>query len=186
MIKDFPFTPAPAPAPDSYATCRVECVVDVPANQFFDWYMHEPIENFMHGTLIVPPIVATTPVDGPRWGEPNSARKIFFKDGTVALERILSTDLPRSYHYQPWAFTNPVRLISDYATSTMSAHDENGKTRIVWDYGFHARYAFTKPFLQAFVSLDWKRNLENGLKALKAHLDVYGTSKRIHDVKKAA
>jgi hypothetical protein len=53
MIKDFPFTPAPAPALDGYATCRVECVVDVPANQFFDWYMHEPIENFMHGTLIL-------------------------------------------------------------------------------------------------------------------------------------
>jgi hypothetical protein len=186
MIKDFAFTPAPAPALDGYATCKAECMVNIPADQFFDWYMLEPLENFMLGTLIVPPIIATMACPGPAWGRAGSARKIFFKDGTVALERILTTNLPHSYFYQPWAYTNPVRLMSDYATSTMSVIDEGGKTRIVWDYGFHARYAVLKPFLQAFVSLDWKRNLQNGLKIIKAHLDVHGTSKRIHEVQKAA
>lgn len=180
------FTPAPEPAKDGYATCRVESLINIPAESFFDWYMHEPIENFMLGTLIVPPITGTEALPGPAWGEAGAARKIFFKDGSSSLERILSTDLPRSYSYQPWAYTSPVRLLSDYATSTMNALPEGDTTRIVWDYGFHARNAIAKPLLKGFVSLDWKRNLENGLAVLKKHLEAHGTARRIHEVAKAA
>jgi hypothetical protein len=36
--------------------------------------------------------------------------------------------------------------------------------------------------VKLFVTLDWKRNLMNGLKIIKAHLEVHGTSKRIHEV----
>lgn len=181
------FTPAPHPADDNnYATCRVEAVIGIRADAFFDWYMHEPIENFMLGTLMVPRITRTEPLPGPAWGEPGAARKIWFKDGTTSLERILSTDLPRSYSYQPWAYTNPVKLISDYATSTMAAVPEGDQCRIVWDYGFHAKYSWARPMLRAFVHLDWKRNLEGGLKVIKAHLETHGTARRIHEAAKAA
>ena len=95
----------PAPEPDLvgklYASTTVATVIDMPPEDFFAWYLHEPIENFMLGTLIVPPITATQAIPGPEWGKPGSSRKIFFKDGTTSLERILSTDLPRSYKYQP-------------------------------------------------------------------------------------
>lgn len=174
-----------APAPESgtarYATCRLETVIDVPADDFFDWYMHEPIENFMLGTMVVPPITGTEPMPGPAWGEPGAARKIFFKDGTTSLERILETDLPRGYSYQPWAYTSPVRLLSDYAVSTMQAVPEGNKTRIIWDYGFHAKSGIALPVLKLFVSFDWKRNLSNALDKLKAHLETHGTEKRIHE-----
>ncbi len=186
MTSTSSFTPAPQPAKDGYATCCVETVINIPADSFFDWYMFEPLENFMMGALIVPRITGTELLPGPAWGQPGAARKILFKDGTSALERILSTDLPRSYSYQPWAYTSPVRLLSDYAICTMSALPQDGKTRIVWDYGFHARNAIAKPLLQGFVSTDWKRNLENGLKVLKQHLETYGTAKRIHEARKAA
>ena len=176
----------PELAKDGYATCRIETIVDVPADSFFDWYMREPVENFMVGSVMVPPIVATKPLPGPEWGMTGAARHFTFKDGTVALERILSTDLPRSYTYQPWAYDNPIRLLSDHAVSTMSALPEDGKTRIVWDYGFHARQGWMVPLLQAFVSLDWSRNLANGLKIIKAHLEAHGTAQRIHEMKKAA
>ena len=175
----------PAPEPDrdrsTYANVRVEEVIDVPADDFMAWYMFEPIENFMLGTLVVPPITGTEPLEGPAWGQPGSARKIFFRDGTISLERILSTDLPRGYSYQPWAYTNPVRLLSDHAVSTMRAEHEGAKTRIVWDYGFHARSRAAKPLLQLFVNLDWKRNLQGGLRVLKTHLEIHGTAKRIHE-----
>lgn len=175
-----------APAPDTgeglYARCRLEEVIDVPAETFFNWYMHEPIENFMHGTMVVPPITGTEALPGPEWGEPGAARKIFFKDGTTSLERILETDMPRGYSYQPFAYTSPVRLLSDYAVSTMQALPEGDKTRIVWDYGFHARSGIAVPVLKLFVTYDWKRNLANALRTLKMHLEVHGTGKRIHEV----
>lgn len=172
---------APEPAKDGYARCRVEGTIAIPADTFFDWYMYEPLENFMHGAMIVPGIARTEPLPGPEWGKAGSARKIVFRDGSTALERILSTDLPRSYSYQPWAYTNPVRIMSDYAVSDMSAVPEGDGTRIVWDYGFHARSRLFMPLLQAFVSINWSRNLENGLKVFKAHLETHGTAKRIHE-----
>ena len=133
----------------------------------------------MLGTLIVPPITGTEALPGPAWGEPGSARKITFKDGTTSLERILATDLPRSYRYQPWAYTNPVRFLSDYAVSSMRVEPLGGKARVIWDYSFHARNTLAKPFLQLFVTFDWKRNLANGLTVVKEHLETNGPSGRI-------
>ena len=175
------YPPAPEPAKDGYARCRVEGTIAIPADSFFDWYLYEPLENFMHGALIVPGIAATEPLPGPQWPEAGAARKIVFRDGSIALERILSTDLPRSYSYQPWAYTNPVRIMSDYAVSTMNALPDGDGTRIVWDYGFHARSSLFMPLLQAFVSINWTRNLDNGLKVFKQHLETHGTAMRIHE-----
>ncbi len=176
-----PIRPAPEPqeADNLYASTTVETVIDIQPEDFFAWYLHEPIENFMLGTLIVPPITSTEPLAGPAWGEAGSSRKIFFKDGTTSLERILSTDLPHSYRYQPWAYTNPVRLLSDYAVASVRVEPAGGKTRVVWDYGFHARNRLAKPFLQLIVTFDWRRNLANGLQVVKKHLENHGPSKRI-------
>lgn len=178
--------PSPVPpAPESheadnlYASTSVETVIDILPEAFFAWYLFEPIENFMLGTLIVPPITGTEMLAGPAWGEPGSTRKITFKDGTTSLERILSTDLPRSYRYQPWAYTNPVRLLSDYAVASMRVEPEGNKSRVIWDYSFHSRNIFAKPFLQLFVTLDWQRNLAKGLKVVKEHLETSGPSNRI-------
>lgn len=90
--------------------------------------------------------------------------------------------MPTGYSYQPWAYTSPVRLLSDYAVSEMRAIPEDGKTRIVWDYAFHARNGIALPVLKLFVALDWKRNLANGLSVLKTHLEQHGFDKRISEV----
>lgn len=179
MTISVPSAPEPHGPGDLYASTSVETVIDIAPDNFFAWYLFEPIENFMLGTLIVPPITATEALPGPAWGEAGSIRKITFKDGTTSLERILSTDLPRSYRYQPWAYTNPVRVLSDYAVSSMRVEPIGGKCRVVWDYSFHARYRFAKPLLQLFVTLDWRRNLANGLKIVKQHLETAGPASRI-------
>lgn len=156
----------------------------IPADVFFDWYIGEPIENFMHGTLMVPPIVGTkTTTDGP-YGGGGSDRLIFFRDGTLARERVLSTDFPRTFTYQPYAYTNPMRLFSDHAKATMSAFPDGDGTRVVWDYAFHARRKIYLPIVRLFVQMDWKRNLANGLAVLREHLEhleQHGTARRIHE-----
>jgi hypothetical protein len=179
-------TPPPAPDIDpnegNYAHCRVEETLPIKADTFFDWYMKEPIENFMIGTLIVAPIVAVKAVGEEVFGVPGHNRLIEFKDRTIAYERVLTSDFPRKYSYQPYAFTNPVRLISDHAKATMEAVPEGEHTRIIWDYAFHARHRLFVPILQLFVSLDWTRNLRKGLRVIKKHIEVHGTSKRIDEV----
>ena len=171
------------PNESNYAHCRVEEIMPIPADTFFDWYIGEPIENFMLGTLIVPPIVGTKTMTESPFGAPGSDRLIHFKDRTVARERVLTSDYPRSYSYQPYAYTNPMRLFSDHAKATMTAVPEGEHARIVWDYAFHARSTMALPIVRLFVQMDWKRNLAGGLKVIRAHLEQHGTSRRIHEVR---
>jgi Polyketide cyclase / dehydrase and lipid transport len=130
----------------------------------------------------VSPIIATLPASEIDWGATGSTRRVYFHDGTVALERILSTALPFSYSYQIWGFASPVRLISDHAVSTITAIDRGGGTHVVWDYGFHARSASFRPFLALFMRLDWTSAMRNGLDILKTHLEMHGLSMHIHEV----
>lgn len=174
-----------APALDSdeanYATCQVTALMPIAANDFFDWYMAEPIENFMLGTLFVPPITGVELVGCDNFLEPDALRLITFRDGTIAWEKLLSTDFPHSYSYMPYAYTNPMRLFSDHAKATMTAVPEGGQARIVWDYAFHARNRAVLPIVKLFVALDWKRNLANGLAVIRNHLAEHGAQKRIHE-----
>jgi hypothetical protein len=179
---NYPTAPDIDPNDKNYAHCRVEEILPVKAEAFFDWYMKEPIKNFMRGTLIVSPVTGEKALPNQTYGVIGHSRFIEFKDRTSAYERVLSTDFPRAYSYQPYAFTNPVRLISDHAKATMTAVPEGDHTRIIWDYAFHARHWMFLPLLRGFVSLDWKRYLKNGLNVIKAHLAVHGVDKRIDEV----
>ncbi|QDZ02060.1 hypothetical protein FQ775_17660 [Nitratireductor mangrovi] len=174
--------PALDPDESNYAHCQVVDVLPIRAERFFDWYIDEPIENFMLGTPFVSPVLGCEPLPGDPYGVPGSERLIKFKDGTVARERILSTDFPNSYFYMPYAYDNPIRLFSDHAKGRMTALPEGDNARIVWDYAFHARNRLALNVVKLFVALDWKRNMANGLKVIKAHLAEHGPEKRIHEV----
>lgn len=176
----------PAPELDldesNYAHCQVTETLSIPAEDFFDWYMKEPIENFMLGTLVVSPVTRVEPLTDIPFGEPGSARLIHFKDRTVARERVLTNDLPKQYSYQPYGYNNPMHLLADYAKATMRIEPYGDGSRIVWDYAFHAKNKAVLPLVKLFVKLDWTRNLKGGLKVIKDHLDANGTSVHIHDV----
>jgi len=173
--------PSQDPNEENYAHCQVTALMPIEADRFFDWYMDEPIENFMRGTTFVAPIIGTALLSGTTYRNAGDQRRIHFKDGTVASELILSTDFPRSYSYQPYAYDNPIRLFSDYAKSTMAAVSEGPQTKIVWDYAFHARNKAALQVVKLFVALDWKRNLQNALAVIEKHLAEHGPSKHIHE-----
>ncbi len=179
----------PHDAPDidadgsNYAHCSVSILIDIKPAEFFEWYTAQRLEDFLLGTLVVPPITHTEMLEGPDWGAKDSARKIFFKDGTVALERITATDYPNSYEYQPWAYTSPVRFLSDYAKARTRALEENGQTRIVWDYAFHCKGSWALPLLKLFVQLDWKRNMTRAMDVIQSHLADHGTALHLNDAK---
>lgn len=164
-----------------YAPCRAEIEINMEAKRFFDWYMNEPVENYMLRTLLVPSLTGFEMLEGPDWGKKDSARKLFFTDGTICLERILEEDFPRSYSYQPWAYDNPVSLISNHAHSTMRAEDVDGCTRIVWDYAFHAKNRICLPPLKLFMAGNWRPHLEAALARMRDHLETAGPDVHMHE-----
>lgn len=181
-----PIAPALDPDDSNYAHCRVIERLPIPADQFFDWYIAEPIENFMLGTFFVSPIIGTRVITEGPFGSKGTARHISFKDGTVAYERVTETNYPHGYSYQPYAYDNPIRLFSDYAKATMTAEPDGDGCRIVWDYAFHAKNKAALQVVKLFVKLDWARNLANGLKVIRAHMEKHGVSRSIRDDKTAA
>lgn len=179
-----PDFPAPDIDPDesNYAHCQVSEELSVPADAFFDWYMKEPIENFMLGTLVVSPVTGVEPLSDKPFGEVGSARLIHFKDGTIARERVLTNDLPRQYSYQPYGYNNPMHLLADYAKATMRIEPHGEGSRVIWDYAFHAKNKAALPLVKLFVKLDWNRNLTGALKIIKHHLEHHGPTVHIHAV----
>ncbi len=179
-----PNIPVPTIDPDesNYAHCRVVETLPIAADSFFEWFMAEKPENLMRGTVLVSPVIRTEKLTAEPFGAPGTSRMFYFKDGTIAREVILSSDFPREYSYQPYGYDNPIHILSDYAKATMRAEPEGDRTRVIWDYAFHAKNKYALQPVKLFVSFDWKRNLTNALKVMKAHLEVHGASKQIDDV----
>lgn len=177
--------PAPPLDPNeaNYARCQVTEVLPVPFGTFFDWYFVEPVEHFMRGTVTVAAITSVENIPGFTYGRPREPRIYHFRDGTRAYEHVLESNFPHGYSYQSWAFTNPVKFICDHAKARMRAEpDGTGRTKITWDYAFHARNRLVLPFLQLFVGVEWRRSMRSVLGILKAHLARHGTTSQIHDV----
>ena len=67
------------PNESNYAHCRVEEILPIKPEAFFDWYFAQEPESIMLGTLVVSPIVKTLPIQGPTFGEVGSARSFVFQ-----------------------------------------------------------------------------------------------------------
>lgn len=167
----------PAPQLDadssSYVKCQVAETLPIAAGLFFDWYLKQAPENFMQGTMVIAPVVAHEPLTRQPFGEKNASRMMHFEDGTVARERVLEENLPRSLTSQLFGYDHSIRLVADHATSTISVKEVDAEhCRVVWDYAFHARNAASMSVLKLFVPFDWKRNISNALNAMRDQLEA--------------
>jgi len=181
-MSDFPIPPVDKDEAN-YAHCQVSEVFPIPAEEFFAWYMAEKPENFMKGTLLVSPVTGVEPLSEEPFGPTGTTRLFHFKDGTIAREVVLSNKFPKEYSYQPYGYDNPICHLSDYAKATMSVEPHAEGCRVVWDYAFHAKNKYALQVVKIFVSLDWKRNLENALGIIKNHFEIHGTSKHMDETK---
>jgi len=160
----------------NYAHCQVSETLPIAPDSFFDWFMNEPPENLMLGTLLVSPMTGTEPLSEEGFGAPGTKRMFHFKDGTIAREVMLETDLPKRISYQPYGYNNPICFLSDHAKASMRVDPHKDGALITWDYAFHAKNKFALQLVKLFVSLDWKRNLRNALKVMKSKLEDMGVS----------
>ncbi|MGB6118788.1 MAG: SRPBCC family protein [Mesorhizobium sp.] len=182
----YPAAPEIDPVEINYAHCQVTEYLPIKADDFFDWYLSQPMENFMPGSLIVPAIATTDNVGAHSYGSVGSTRRIKFKNGKTAYERVFYTNFPRSYSYQPYAYMIPISLFSDYAKATMTVLPEGDGCKVVWDYAFHARNSLSLNFVRLFVKLEWTRYLSSALELMRNRLEQQTASAQGHGAGRVA
>ena len=98
-------------------------------------------------------------------------RKVIFESGDSVVEELLSTDSPANYSYQISDFSNFIGKLSSIAYGQLWFDNENGKTRITWNYSFKYRNIFAKIFLYLFLKMTYRKFMLQGLINVKNNLE---------------
>lgn len=107
------------------------------------------------------------------WDIVGQTRSVVLSDGMVVTEEITESDpshgsLPSGntahFGYRVSGFTGPLGWLTDEARGTWDFREDNGKTRIEWQYTFNARFALAKPVLSVIVTVFWRRFMNEGLR----------------------
>ena len=172
----------PAPAIDAAANYASHTVVrEFPMDRvtLMEWmrpsgFQSEDPNGFGRIVLAMEPTDAITPpVEATyftgQWPEAGAVRRIGFPDGHVALERVLTNDLPASFTYQTWGYTTKAGRNIDYVLGEQ-IFDElpDGTTRMTWTYSLKPTQGWKRRFVQGFVDSDVGPFLEQAMDVVVA------------------
>lgn len=99
-------------------------------------------------------------------------RKITFESGDTCVEQLLSHNPPGNYSYRVTDFSNFFRKLTNAAYGQLWFDNEDGKTRITWEYSFTYRNIFARMFLSIFLSMAYKKFLQKDLEIAKNCLEA--------------
>lgn len=98
-------------------------------------------------------------------------RKITFVGGDTAIEQLLSYHPPANYAYKITDFSNFFKKLTDAAYGGLWFDDEDGKTKITWEYSFTYKNIFARMFLSMFLTFSYKKFLQHDLEIAKGILE---------------
>jgi len=148
--------PRPPIVEEGLITQSVEFEANAPIECVLPTLLHTPLKNIFEPTPLIP-AVAETEVLTPTWGDVGSRKRVVLSDGHQAVEELLAIDGARSFRYQVWGFTTPVRFLADYAIGEFKAFPTpTFGTRVVWTYRFKSNSWVARAPLSLFVHLAWE------------------------------
>lgn len=132
---------APLPTPandDDYLISTVEGELAAPPQKVFDYLLHAPLEDWLHGYGQVPTVTATNNLT-PKWGYVGARRRVVFGDGGTALEELVASDAGKGFRYVVWNFTNDTGKAAAYAVGEFTLTPSATGTHLRWTYKFRSR-----------------------------------------------
>ena len=98
-------------------------------------------------------------------------RKVIFESGDSAIEQLISFHPPGNYAYRITDFSNFLSKMSKAAYGQLWFDNENGETRITWEYSFTYRNIFAHIFLSLFLTMTYKKFMRKSLANAKAEIE---------------
>jgi len=98
-------------------------------------------------------------------------RKVTFIGGDTLQEQLIRYDMPANYAYKVSDFSNILEKWSGEAYGQLWFDNEDGKTRITWEYSFKYKSLLKRIALSLFLSFVYKKFMTSALEKAKMELE---------------
>jgi hypothetical protein len=99
-----------------------------------------------------------------KWINSGLTRTVFFDDGNTAFEELLEVKSPEYFVYKVSNFTSVLKhLITQINGNWKFSTEENGFTKIVWEYELIPKNNLTSWFITTFLYKDISKLLQNAI-----------------------
>lgn len=137
-------------------SAAVETVVQGGLEAVFDFLTAEDVlPKVLPGYGVLPGVVGTRDLTGP-WDTPGSTRTVLLADGSNAREEVLAFERPRCFRYRIDRFSFALRHFATHGEGQFRFEEVvPGRTRVKWQYTFHAKNAPSALLLNLLVKTQW-------------------------------
>lgn len=160
------------PASSKYPQTTVTTIVDAPIGQAFDYIAPIYLPHIFPGAGLIPGITDTSVREG--WNKAGLTRTVYFADGSICQETMLTYNAPTSFSYKNEQFTSPVlgALMHRFEGEWLFTELGDGRTQIKWTYRTIPKNYFARLFVRAVLIRFFKKMLQQALDISKQDLET--------------
>lgn len=130
----------------------------------------EKLSEWLKKSPPIPGAQSVEVIDGP-YNRVGAKRIVNFEGGDSAQEELVSFHPHSNYAYRISSFSNFLGKLSDAAYGQIWFDQIENQTRITWEYYFTYKSIFARIVLSLFLSLGYKKFMQNSLQNAKQLLE---------------
>jgi len=150
--------------PKKYLTNEEVAFFATSPRNAWNFWRNNPVTDFATLTQRIPEIERFVVLRG-NWGEPGSVRRVEFKNGGSALERVLTSN-NSEFTYQIWDIKTSSGGFINHIYGEFNVRQANQGSEIVWRYNVKPANFLVRPFIGAFLRNDFAPFMEEGLQGV--------------------
>lgn len=163
-----------AQIPDNWAQHTVEDTVNVPIDTYWPLSFQLNLEEIgsVGDYKDLPKIVRTTPVKGD-FAHVGDSRRVHFDTGQTLLETIIDRQKPGSFAYELTELEIDLKRVASRARGHFRHYAlPDGRTRVVWTYGFDQKNFMFKWFIKRYIKSTHRFWMQDTLTEMKRQVEA--------------
>lgn len=172
-----------AQIPGYWAQYSVEDTVDLPAEQFWNAFFSMNLEDVasVGDYKDLPKIIKTTPVNGD-FSKLGDSRRVHFNTGQTVLETIIEWNCPSSFAYELTEVEIELKRAARKARGSFRYFPlPDGRTRVVWTYGFDQKNFIFKWLINRYIHSTHRFWMKDTLAEMKRRAELMYAQTNKHD-----
>jgi hypothetical protein len=149
---------------------KVIMTINAPTTSAFNYIVPVDLSHIFKRYKQLPAITNTSVKEG--WTKPGLTRIVYFEDGSIAQESLLTVISNTSFSYKIENFTSQLRFMAKRIEGDWQFIDlGNGQTKIEWTYKVVPKNFITSRIIKTFLIKTIRGLLINALTILKDDLE---------------